>query len=91
MWLWVRVPQSQLTKFSKMKKGDKVIYLVKLQMLDEGTIGVVSEIYNDWCSIVYPQNSSYDYDDKGNWKPKKNAPNKIYAHSAKLCEVKLVE
>ncbi len=63
-------------------------------MLNKGTVGILSNIYDDgvwgeaWCIIVYPQNSAYDYDgDK--WKPKKNAPMKIYSHSAKLSEIKL--
>jgi len=41
----------------------------------------------DWCVIVYPQNSAYEdviKDGVVGWKPKKGAPNKIYAHSVKL-------
>jgi len=39
--------------------------------------------------IVYPQNSAFEDDGKGGWKPKKGVPNKIYCHSVSLKEIKL--
>lgn len=70
------------------KEGMKVIFTGKLKMLDEGSVGIISKLYPDWCSIVYPQNAAYEDDGKGGWKPIKNAPNQVYAHSAKLTEIK---
>ena len=72
----------------KDKIGINVIFTGKMKMLDEGTIGVLDKVHDDWCVIIYPQNSAYEDDGKGGWKPRKNAPNKIYAHSCKLTEIK---
>jgi hypothetical protein len=70
------------------KEGMKVIFTGKLKMLDEGTVGIITKLYSDWCSIAYPQNLSFEEDGKGGWKPIKGAPNKVYAHSVKLTEIK---
>ena len=70
--------------------GSKVIFLGKLKMLDEGSIGILNNVYGDYCTIIYPQNQAYEDDGKGGYKLIKNAPNKIYAHSAKLNEIKMV-
>jgi hypothetical protein len=70
--------------------GKSCIYLKDLKMLDKNTIGIIDKVYNDWCVIIYPQNSSYEYDEKGGWKPIKNAPNQVYAHSAKFTEIKII-
>ena len=70
-----------------MEQGSKVIYKGKLKMLNKGTIGVIGEMYSDWCVIVYPQNVAYEDNCKNGWKPIKGAPNQVYAHSAKLVDV----
>lgn len=72
------------------KVGCQVIYLGKLKMLDNGSVGILSTVCDDWCTIVYPQNAAYEDDGNGVFKPIKNAPIKVYAHSAKLNEIKLV-
>ena len=72
----------------KEKIGTNVIFTGKLLALDEGTIGVLKSVHEDWCVIVYPQHQAYEDDGKGGFKPIKGAPNKVYAHSAKLTEIK---
>jgi hypothetical protein len=74
----------------KYEIGSKVIYTGKLRMLTKGTVGVLDAVYDDWCVIVYPQNSAYENDGKGGFKPIKNAPNQIYSHSCKLTEIKVI-
>lgn len=85
---------SWCTKNKKMEWSDKigcqVVYLGKLKMLDAGSVGVLKSVFDDCCTIVYPQNAAYEDDGKGGFKPIKNAPNQVYAHSAKLNEIKLV-
>ena len=70
------------------KEKTKVIYTGTMKMLDEGTVGVIDKIHDDWCVIVYPQHQAFEKDGKGGWKPIKGAPNKVYAHSAKLTDIK---
>ena len=70
------------------KEGMKVIFIGEMKALDKGTVGILDKLHPDWCVIVYPQNSAYEDDGKGGWKPIKGAPNKMYAHSAKLTEIK---
>jgi len=72
------------------KIGYKVEYLGKLKMLDSGSVGILNSVCDDWCTIVYPQNAAYEDNGKGGFKPIKNAPKQVYAHSAKLIEIKLV-
>lgn len=72
----------------ELQEGMEVIFTGEMKALDKGTIGVLDKLYSDWCVIVYPHNSAYEEDGKGGWKPKKGAPNKVHAHSAKLTEVK---
>lgn len=74
-----------------MKKGDKVIYLKEIKMLDYGTVGIVANIFSDFITIIYPQNKSFEDDGKGGFKPIKGSPNKIYAHSARITDIKIVE
>ena len=71
----------------KDKIGTNVIFTGKLVMLDEGTVGILKSVYDDWCVVIYPQNASYEDNGKGGWKPVKNATNKIYAHSCLLSEI----
>lgn len=73
------------------KLKSNVIFTGKLKMLDEGTIGILDKVVNDWCVIVYPQHSSYEEDEKGGFKSIKNAPNKVYSHSCKLTEIKFID
>ena len=70
--------------------GKEVVFTGKIKMLDEGSIGILSSVFDDKCSIIYPQNYAYEADDNGGWKLKKNAPNKVSSHSALLTEIKLV-
>lgn len=72
-------------------EGDNVIFTGSILYLEPGTIGVISKVYGERCTVVYPQNSAYDYSDDGSWKPKKNSPKQIYAHSCHLSELKTVE
>ena len=81
--------------FWENKIGSEVIFTGDNNLLDKNSVGILDSVhpsneYNpeSWCVIIYPQNSAYDYDDKGGWKPKKKAPNKIYSHSVKLSEIK---
>lgn len=71
----------------ELKEGAEVIYTGTLKGLNKGEVGVISSIKSGFCFIIYPQNSAYKYNDDGTWEPIKGAPNKIYAHSAKLNEV----
>ena len=34
-------------------------------MLDEGTVGILDKVHDDWCVIIYPQNSAYEDEDNG--------------------------
>lgn len=74
----------------KDKIGEKVIFTGKIKKLDYGSIGILKKVYDNWAVIVYPQNSGYEDNGKGGWKPIKKSPNKVYAHSCKLTEIKLV-
>ncbi len=75
----------------KLPLGTSVIFTGEIKMLDPGTVGIIYSILSDGYVIIYPQNSGYETDDKGNWKPIKKAPNKIYAHSCKFDEVILAD
>lgn len=74
----------------KDKIGTEVIFTGKLKMLDEGSVGILDKVFDDWCSIVYPQNASYEEDGKGGWKPIKGKRVQVYAHSAKLTEIRSI-
>ena len=71
--------------------GKKAVCTVAVKLLDEGTIGIITFVWKDSCVITYQQNSAYEEDGKGGWKLKKNAPHKVYAHSCKLADIKIVE
>jgi len=75
----------------KRKIGASVIYTGSLKMLDAGTIGRLESVHSDFCVIIYPQNSSYQNDDVGGWRPIKGSPNQIYCHSVKFNEVKIIK
>lgn len=71
--------------------GKQVIYQKEIKGLTFGTIGILSSVYADKATIVYPQNESFIYDSKKDtWVPKKGAPNQLYCHSALLKNIKLV-
>lgn len=72
--------------------GDKVTYNKNLKSLDYDSVGIITYISKDytWVTIKYPQNSAYDDDDKGGWKPRKNAPNKVFAHSANIEDITII-
>jgi len=72
----------------KTRIGKSVMFTGELKALDPGTVGVLDKVHDDWCVIVYPQNSAYEDDGKGGFKPRKGAPNKVYSHSCKLTEIK---
>lgn len=64
------------------KVGDKVKYKKEIKALDFGSTGTIKNYYKankhnneDWCSVVYDKNIN---------------TNKVYAHSAKVSELKKV-
>lgn len=59
-----------------MEIGDKVLYLKTMKALDFGEIGFINYIGRNFISIIYPQNEH---------------KNKVYAHSARLCDVKILK
>ena len=61
-----------------------------MKMLDKNTVGIIDSIHNDLCTVIYPQNASYEDDGKGGWKPIKNKRVQVYAHSAKLTDISIV-
>ncbi len=73
-----------------MEIGQKVIFNGSMKMLDKNTVGVIYSIHNNSCTIVYPQNASYEDDGNGGWKPIIGKKVQVYAHSAKLCDVTIV-
>lgn len=77
-----------LYEYWKDKVGTEVIFTGEIKCLIKGTVGILTSVYPTWCTIVYPQNSAYEDLPNGGWKPKKNFPNLVYAHSAKLDQIK---
>lgn len=70
--------------------GKEVIYQTETKNLIFGTVGILSKVVDDWCVIVYPQNTSFEYNSKKDtWVPIKGAPNQLYCHSVKLKDIKL--
>ena len=82
---------NNLYDFWKDKVGSEVVFTGQIKMLNENTTGILSFVCEKFCTVVYPQNSSYEDDGNGGWKVKNGAPNQVYAHSAKLDEIKLIK
>lgn len=71
-----------------MKVGDNAITTKKIQFLKPGEVGIISFLKNDWCVLVYPQNSCYEGDGSNTDKLIKGKPMAVYSHSCLIKEIK---
>lgn len=71
------------------KVGMKVVYIPSMKLLEQGTVGIISSIHEDWCVIYYPEANTVGGKvtliNKDGKIIKK--PDSVNFHSAKLTEI----
>lgn len=70
--------------------GKEVVYEKAIKCLDKGTVGILKSVYGEKGTVIYPQNSAFQYDEKKDtWIPIKGSSGQIYCHSVDLCDIKI--